>query len=327
MVNVARIGVLLAGALLVPAPAAASHCRPTEPICSDFWDAAAVFVGRVEALGPERKATPGEFIVVTTDPYERLARFEVLEAFRGPENVRPGSMVDVGFGSSLSPGATYFIYAHEDDRGRLIIGFCGRTKAVAEAAEDLRFARGLATDRSTEARVFGDVTWKEQTTTAPPRDPEDRLPRVSWIAAAAWLANGASRATPRGTSKGGSRPGATPYGWRRQRATLPPEHRNWRFPMPVPAGGSVCPPTGATPCRDASSTPRGGRWRASGCTWSRTSSASTVPTTSTPMLPAASCSRIPGPETTISTSGPTSCRSRSIARSGWSGASTRSSPP
>jgi protocatechuate 3,4-dioxygenase beta subunit len=83
----------------------------------------------------------------------------------------------------MSPGGTYVIYAHKDNRGRLIVGLCGRTRAVAEAAEDLRFARGLATDRSTEARVFGDVTWTAPTSTAPPRGPEDRLPRVAWIAA------------------------------------------------------------------------------------------------------------------------------------------------
>jgi hypothetical protein len=179
MAALVRIAALLVLAVLGSVRAAASDC-PGSPICSDFWAADAVFVGRVRTLagGPEAGSGP---ISVMHDPYS--ARIEVLEAFRGSEDVRPAAIVEVGAWRSLEPGDTYLVYAHKDEHGRLMVGTCGRTKELARAAEDLRFARALATDHSTAARVFGDVTWKERASTAPPRDPEERLPRVAWIAA------------------------------------------------------------------------------------------------------------------------------------------------
>jgi hypothetical protein len=162
----------LSGSVGVVRPATASWCGPTQPVCFDFWKADAVFVGRVVAIEPEPPAPvapPGEradpdqlqVVVMSEAPKARPAVVEVLEGFRGLGTLKPGTRVDIATFMQLPIGEPYMFFAHREG-GLLTVRYCQRTRPIGRAAEDLAYARGLATSTETTARVFGTLHWQIQ---------------------------------------------------------------------------------------------------------------------------------------------------------------------
>lgn len=109
--------------------------------CEDYWRADAVFSGL---------AISSSQITVDRGSYkttQRLVRLTIEEAFRGitatEAEVETGlGGGDCGFG--FKHGERYLVYAHRDSRNnRLSTSICGRTRLLADAAEDLAYFRSL----------------------------------------------------------------------------------------------------------------------------------------------------------------------------------------
>lgn len=148
-----RSAVLFAIATATADPAAACTCLPPGPACQELWNAAAVFVGRVESLTPE-----------STDSVR--VTFSVQEWFRGAGTgsvtVRTPSAA-AGCGYPFRPGRQYLVYATVvDGHSDLITGRCSRTQPVERAAADLAYARNLSTDLSPAGRIFGRVVMRSR---------------------------------------------------------------------------------------------------------------------------------------------------------------------
>jgi hypothetical protein len=163
----------------------ASWCGPTEPVCVDFWKTDAVFVGRVISIEPEPQrprvapSEPGMVHVTSEQPFRtRAAVVEVLEPFRGLGALLPGARVDMDIAMPLRGGETLLFFARRQ-HGRLVVGRCERTRPLYEAAEDLLYARGLATSTETTARVYGQVRWAMQPTADGQPAPPDPLPTAT----------------------------------------------------------------------------------------------------------------------------------------------------
>jgi hypothetical protein len=153
---------LFALVLLLLAPRMASACdcgaRSVRP-CAAYWDAKAVFKGRVTQVsesgiregGSERDAPF----------FYKLVRFKLEESFRG---VR-GATVEVltGRGGSdcgydFVPGRRYIVYAREGSKGKLTTTTCSATRPLEEAQADLRFIRGLA-GAPRESAIYGRIQY------------------------------------------------------------------------------------------------------------------------------------------------------------------------
>jgi hypothetical protein len=127
-------------AALLPRPAGACTCSSKTPPCSDYWQAAAVFRGRVESI--ERAAA-----AAADAPGSRTVTFSVLEPFtgvNGRSSVRvttPGSTATCGY--KFSVGREYVVYAAAGPGETLVTTVCSRTTPVERGAADLAYARGL----------------------------------------------------------------------------------------------------------------------------------------------------------------------------------------
>ena len=124
---------------------------------ADYWQSGAVFVGTVtDIVGVSREYGEGERKYTYT---ERVARFEVEEWFRGGS----GRTVEVVAAHTSTCdytyrlGEKYFVYAGRAPDGRLVsASIFSRTRPLAEAADDLAYARDMA--RGEEgARIIGQV--------------------------------------------------------------------------------------------------------------------------------------------------------------------------
>ena len=131
--------------------------------CQEYWRADAVFVGAV--VGESRLAVDEGSYKHTL----RLVRLAVEQPLRGVEGAE--AEVATGLGDSdcgypFRQGARYVVYARRDAKdGRLRTSICARTRQLAEADEDLTYARGLGAAAPT-GTVFGQVfrrnyEWKE----------------------------------------------------------------------------------------------------------------------------------------------------------------------
>ncbi|HJQ33085.1 MAG TPA: SpaA isopeptide-forming pilin-related protein [Pyrinomonadaceae bacterium] len=154
-----RLLVLLTLALALPAlvarEARACTCAGSRAPCQAYWEADAVFVG--EVVGESKVTEGGE----APDGYwMRLVRFAVEQPMRGVEGAEAEVVTGQGGGDCGYPfkrGVRYVVYAYRGDKdGRLHTGICMRTRPLAEADEDLAFARGLNTAEPA-ATVFGAV--------------------------------------------------------------------------------------------------------------------------------------------------------------------------
>lgn len=168
--------VALLVALGVPADGLAS-CMVPGPLCEVFWRTPVVFAGRVISITHLSDASYGP----------KRVRFLITEAFRGPE---PGE-VDIHLrGTSNDPdfaeGDEWMIYAHHRTDGPgWTTSICGRTARLADAQEDLDYAR-LSDDARGPSRVFGRVVRQDvEISNAQRRYTEVPLPDVAVVIAGA----------------------------------------------------------------------------------------------------------------------------------------------
>jgi hypothetical protein len=135
----------------IPAGAQTGPCgcalRAPAP-CAGYWDSAALFVGRVDAV---KRTTGG-----------RTIRFTVLEGFRGVRS----SAVDVITGPAGRPcgrtfqvGREYLVYADRAGGGgdALITSVCTRTREVEDAGADLSYARAVKDGTAPAGQITGQV--------------------------------------------------------------------------------------------------------------------------------------------------------------------------
>ena len=113
-------------AFAFPSPADAQITAP----CASYWNAGAVFVGRVEAI---------KRVGAT-----RHVSFTVLEGFVGVTSST--MMVTTGpvaqrCGISFAIGKEYVVYADRPEGGALTTSRCSGTREVEDAAADLAYAR------------------------------------------------------------------------------------------------------------------------------------------------------------------------------------------
>jgi hypothetical protein len=146
-VGLALLGLLM---LLVPArPAFACSCAVVS-VCSAYWDADRVFVGRAEVtpLGPGAQRT----------------RFRIDESFVGAPGVV--EIESRGIGGSCAygfvDGTRYLVYARQSPDGKWHASICSRTASVDQASEDLRFARTVAKDSRGAGSVSGSAVIAER---------------------------------------------------------------------------------------------------------------------------------------------------------------------
>ena len=143
-----RIAIGFVTATALPDPAIACPCARPGPPCQEFWNATAVFVGRVESLA----RVPPNGVSVT---------FKVREWFRGtPQEILTLRTMAgaAACGYPFRPGREYLVYAVSvAGTPDLTTSLCSRTQIIERASADVEYARSLSSDAPPAARVFGRV--------------------------------------------------------------------------------------------------------------------------------------------------------------------------
>ena len=162
----AAILIITAGLLVVLAAQYISGiCMTPGPPCQEFWSASAVFAGRVLSVTNDTEKWPSNLSLMELhklDPSTAVhAVFEVSEPFRGVSEsrievrspkIRGEDSID------FRVGQEYIVYAYRhQSRPYLSTSACTRTSRIENAAEDLAYARSVATSTATGARIFGKV--------------------------------------------------------------------------------------------------------------------------------------------------------------------------
>jgi hypothetical protein len=155
-------------------PAEACKCQSQAPPCAEYWKAAAIFRGRVDAVTRSHDSTG--------DPLNsRLVTFSVLESLKGVES-RPtievrtaGSNAACGF--SFVAGREYVVYAWSEPDGRLATGRCSRTRPIDEAHADLSYARSVGAGGTALGRISGRVVLRTRDLSRA-RDREQPMPGI-----------------------------------------------------------------------------------------------------------------------------------------------------
>ena len=145
-------------------------CITPGPPCQEFWRASAVFAGRVISVTNDTEKWPYPSMSskepIKPDASTALhAVFEVSEPFRGVNEskieVRTGSRgprLSVSESVDFRVGQEYSVYAYQHtSQPYLSTSECSRTRLIENAAEDLAYARSVATSTATGARIFGKV--------------------------------------------------------------------------------------------------------------------------------------------------------------------------
>ncbi len=144
-------------------------CITPGPPCQEFWRANAVFAGRVISVTDDTAKWPSNLSyqeLNKLDPSTAVhVVFDVSEPFRGVSE----SKIEVLTGSrgpkvwsseafDFRVGQEYIVYASRlTSRPDLYTSGCARTRLIQNAAEDLAYARSLATSTATGAQIFGTV--------------------------------------------------------------------------------------------------------------------------------------------------------------------------
>jgi hypothetical protein len=139
-----------------------STCIAPGPVCYEYWKTDVVFVGRVTAISYP------DFPEGQTSAPATLVHFSVEEVFRGVK----GNEIEIasgtrrlgnlqtsadGMGYRLEIGQRYLVYGHRSTTDRWIrASVCSRTRPLAEAADDLKYIRGLSRAQP-GANIFGTV--------------------------------------------------------------------------------------------------------------------------------------------------------------------------
>ena len=140
--------------VLDASPANACTCAPPRAACSQFWQVAAVFAGRVTQIAPLPER-PGILAV----------RFAVEQRGRGVDSdtvvVESAPQDGVNCGYTFRVGESYVVYAGALPGGRLTTSMCSGTKLAKDAAADLAFLTEVA-GPPRGVRVFGHVRRVEE---------------------------------------------------------------------------------------------------------------------------------------------------------------------
>jgi len=135
-------------ALLSARPAYACTCAGGGAPCQAFFDAPAVFVGKVVSI----EERPG---------FRRRVHLVVGEAFRGVTSQETD--IDTGSGGgdcgySFKVGESYVVYAYpQKDVQALSTSICTRTRPLSDAHDDLTFARAAASAAAGGGVISGTV--------------------------------------------------------------------------------------------------------------------------------------------------------------------------
>jgi hypothetical protein len=133
--------------------AAACSCFPSGPPCQEYWKAAAIFRGRVDAIDSEPSSGRNLFP-------PKLVRFTVLERFVGVDQAQVTVWTHPGgglCGYRFTIGREYIVYAYQGKEGRLATSVCSRTAPVERGAADLEFARSIASGGQPLGLIEGTV--------------------------------------------------------------------------------------------------------------------------------------------------------------------------
>lgn len=144
---------------------AACSCAGEAPPCEAYWQASAVFVGTVTAVGETPRLSPeearrredaGEFVID-----RRVFRFSVERPLRGVEGTAVEVHTGMGGGDcgyGFRTGGRYLVYAYRDEkRGTLHTGICSRTRPLGKADADLRYINGLGQGPAAGGTIYGQV--------------------------------------------------------------------------------------------------------------------------------------------------------------------------
>jgi hypothetical protein len=146
--------------------AEACECSLGGPPCQNFFEAAAVFAGTVQAI--EDTTAPEHGFL------RRRVRFALDRAFRGVA----GTSVEVTTGQgggdcgyAFVVGKSYLVYAYRTtSTHELAVSICSRTQRLDAADEDLRYIDTLP-PTGPGGRVYGVVThWERDLATGQPLD-------------------------------------------------------------------------------------------------------------------------------------------------------------
>lgn len=160
------------GLLAAPVPdAEACRCFEPGPPCQAYWTTDVIFRGRVESISrpADRTVDPHQFVMV---------RFTLLEPFKGVEGATVEVRTPTGPASCalrFSKGREYVVHASRAN-GVISTNSCSRTARVERAADDLEFARNIASGGVPLGRISGRVVlrsrslWSSQYHTRPMRD-------------------------------------------------------------------------------------------------------------------------------------------------------------
>ena len=124
------------------------------PPCVEYWRTDAVFIGvanRVVNIPNNTGLSIGPYLRTTV-------YFTIEEAFKGIGGT--GIVLDLDYcGHSFKEGERYLVYARRNPNSQQLDVRAGntRTRPLSEAAEDLQYIRGLASEEP-GSRVFGKVT-------------------------------------------------------------------------------------------------------------------------------------------------------------------------
>jgi hypothetical protein len=115
------------------------------PACQARWEYTQVFVGRVTSVVPERPDKSGYLHGAQT------TQFAVTESFVGVQS-RTLQVIDSGSDRSyrFEVGKEYLVYATREG-----VAVCSPTRTIEDAAEDLRYLRGIPALAPGEGRIVG----------------------------------------------------------------------------------------------------------------------------------------------------------------------------
>jgi hypothetical protein len=160
MRHVAAVWLVVVFGLCLSDRAAACDCGSLST-CRSFWNAQAVFVGRV----------------IYSDP--TAVRLVVVERFRGSlasEVTISGPLSNCRY--PFTEGVTYLVFAHETPSGELEAGLCSRTQPLTNAggSADLAYARYARSVRASDrGRIVGTVELPDAAWQPLPLPPQVRV--------------------------------------------------------------------------------------------------------------------------------------------------------
>ena len=118
------------------------------PPCGAYWDASAVFTGRVTDIS----VIPLDLGDGLVGYKQKLVRFSIEESFRGTRGRSVEILTGMGGGDcgyDFKQGERYFVYAYSNpNNSKLHVGICGRTQPLSEASSDLDYARAVKSGKT-----------------------------------------------------------------------------------------------------------------------------------------------------------------------------------